>query len=835
MPVGEGLGVHGGKWGSAPYLKHPLLPLAQVVAGLLMFAPLLTAFWTPWNHNCWGVCTSYVQLSIGGTVPFSILNHFGHAAAGRWVPVLQKLDRSFIALSSIAGSYALSQDVAFTMGSVLLAATAIWMMWFASPKYRDSESLGTGLVVVSICYGLLPMILHRATLDPNLLPAAGSILAGFTLFQLDPLGVWTDSAWHLLLAMGLEPPALVVASLAKTAGTLTPEEFIAALRPLTGKSITASGGRGLLTAAATRAMGQLKSSRQAWQLDGLCKALRLDVGEVIPDDEIFEEDSRAQQFNHSEGRIEHLADVILTLVHDAKLRAEAHDVESDISANNPQKLKEDAKEIMDLLQAMSSRMGPAEAAHLGAEITIDDISRILNVTNLQGHFETVEDECKDCFQGDMKPENEQQLLDFIDAAMKAQLGGPMGLKAARRLSAKKRRFGAGKPWKGADMKYCIHPQAEKHQGYKEAVDKAMKAITKAVPCIKFTDVGYDWADYTQNYDGKCAQSPAVLFTRWTGGCNSYVGMLTHKKSQGLNLANGCLTMGIVIHEILHALGMAHEQSRPDRDAYVYVYESRIKAGQKHNFDVGEEGDMARPYDLLSIMHYSADAFSTNGKPTIVARDKAFASYSGTEREKIKMGNRVGMTQLDADQLADLYTAERGYCVSALLTDTKCTDMIVDGKPWADKWGSGCDAYKKNGDCSKWVSATYCCGCGEGGAQEQVWSHDCDLCPGTSIKPATCTCGQSSSGTGTVCKNEEFKAGTFNPRPFCRCEEGHLEWCAIYTGFTTDGCRCKRKPKGWTFEGGQVAGTCGDPNSDGYDWCYTTGECEHTWGKCELAD
>eukprot|EP00913_Durusdinium_trenchii_P009117 g8571.t1 len=94
--------------------------------------------------------------------------------------------------------------------------------------------------------------------------------------------------------MGLEPPALVVASLAKTAGTLTPEEFIAALRPLTGKSITASGGRGLLTAAATRAMGQLKSSRQAWQLDGLCKALRLDVGEVIPDDEIFEEDSRTR-------------------------------------------------------------------------------------------------------------------------------------------------------------------------------------------------------------------------------------------------------------------------------------------------------------------------------------------------------------------------------------------------------------------------------------------------------------------------------------------------------------------------------------------------------------
>ena len=29
MVVGEGLGVHGGKWGSAPYWKNPKLPMAQ--------------------------------------------------------------------------------------------------------------------------------------------------------------------------------------------------------------------------------------------------------------------------------------------------------------------------------------------------------------------------------------------------------------------------------------------------------------------------------------------------------------------------------------------------------------------------------------------------------------------------------------------------------------------------------------------------------------------------------------------------------------------------------------------------------------------------------------
>mmetsp|Transcript_33704 Transcript_33704/g.72752 ORF Transcript_33704/g.72752 Transcript_33704/m.72752 type:complete len:224 (-) Transcript_33704:99-770(-) len=219
MVVGEGLGVHGGKWGSAPYWKNPKLPMAQVVAGLLMFGPLLIAFWTPWRHNCWsGTRTSYIQMSFAGTVPFSVLNHFGHAFCGRWVPVLQKLDRSFIALSSIAGSYAMSQDMAYTLGSALLSLTTVFLMWFAHPKFRDSESLATGLVAVGIIYGLLPMIFHRESIDPNLLPAASAILAGFGLFQCDPLGVWTDSAWHLLLVPYVHFCALSAISLDSHAG-----------------------------------------------------------------------------------------------------------------------------------------------------------------------------------------------------------------------------------------------------------------------------------------------------------------------------------------------------------------------------------------------------------------------------------------------------------------------------------------------------------------------------------------------------------------------------------------------------------------------------------------
>ena len=68
------------------------------------------------------------------------------------------------------------------------------------------------------------------------------------------------------------------------------------------------------------------------------------------------------------------------------------------------------------------------------------------------------------------------------------------------------------------------------------------------------------------------------------------------------------------------------------------------------------GDTERPYDLLSIMHYDADSFSTSKEPTITAKDKAYALYTDDpdDYDMYRMGNRVGMTQLDADQLADLY-------------------------------------------------------------------------------------------------------------------------------------------------------------------------------------
>jgi len=99
------------------------------------------------------------------------------------------------------------------------------------------------------------------------------------------------------------------------------------------------------------------------------------------------------------------------------------------------------------------------------------------------------------------------------------------------------------------------------------------------------------------------------------GCSSSIGM-RGTGQQFITLAPGC-DKGSTIHEIGHAAGLWHEQSREDRDRFIRILFENIEAGKEHDFDQHiTDGDDIGRYDFGSIMHYDKFAFSKNDQPTI---------------------------------------------------------------------------------------------------------------------------------------------------------------------------------------------------------------------------
>ena len=80
-------------------------------------------------------------------------------------------------------------------------------------------------------------------------------------------------------------------------------------------------------------------------------------------------------------------------------------------------------------------------------------------------------------------------------------------------------------------------------------------------------------------------------------------------------------------------GLFHEQSRPDRDQFVTIFEENILPNIRYNFkklDNKTIDSRGFAYDYLSIMHYGKTAFSKNNKLiTIKPTDTKYLNVIGT--------------------------------------------------------------------------------------------------------------------------------------------------------------------------------------------------------------
>lgn len=133
------------------------------------------------------------------------------------------------------------------------------------------------------------------------------------------------------------------------------------------------------------------------------------------------------------------------------------------------------------------------------------------------------------------------------------------------------------------------------------------------------------------------------------GCSSAVGREGGK--QIIRLANGCST-GNAIHEIGHAVGLWHEQSRNDRDQHIEILIDNVQQDKRGNFDLhDDDGTDVDAYDFGSIMHYPSKAFGIED-PDGTKRTTIRTIPSG-----IAIGQRNGLSDLDVAAANRLYPAQ----------------------------------------------------------------------------------------------------------------------------------------------------------------------------------
>jgi hypothetical protein len=230
----------------------------------------------------------------------------------------------------------------------------------------------------------------------------------------------------------------------------------------------------------------------------------------------------------------------------------------------------------------------------------------------------------------------QQLVNFATVNGQAVLEGDIMLGPATTLP-----FRYGVPWPSSvDSKSAVAVSSRTYLWPNGEIPYAIDGSAQGkVPAINWA-LGVFQSTPLRFRPRTAADRDFVVFRELGGGCWSYLGRQGGPQDIDVTTCAG----GNIAHELMHAAGFYHEQSRGDRDNHIDIVWDEISPEMRSNFDKRDaRGQDIGPYDYGSIMHYPATAGSRTGNPTIIPR-----------QANVRIGQREGLSPLDRAALEALY-------------------------------------------------------------------------------------------------------------------------------------------------------------------------------------